>query len=455
VTAALPDLPKREILVVSDRYPPDIAGGAELSLHLMLREPALRERVLVATFDRATRGPTLRQFEGVDIIALPAPAAWPLHRLTQAKVDAMKRWPLGLKWGPFIVEAVLGLLRAPVSQGRALALWIAGPPPGGPAMDKRATDESGAPTALRAIIDRVNPKLVHADNARAIVMAAAALDGGDAPMVAVVRDHRFTRAAFDQSENANFAGDWKGATADRFAQDALSYRQDALRRARLIVATSPHLELTLGEVAISGSLCREALVPAPPPPPRPSLVQPDIFSVLLVGSVNPGKGQAHLLEALPQLLAIAPNVHIDVAGGGPDIAKLDGLVAQHAAKAHVHLHGHVSRDRLYALYAAADVVALPTLWDEPFGRAPLEAGTVSKPVVAYASGGLVETVTDGDNGFLIPTGQRDAFIEALGTLAADPDLRARMGEAGARRAAEYEPAKVADALGGLWAKAMA
>ncbi|MET0313815.1 MAG: hypothetical protein ABW275_05435, partial [Hansschlegelia sp.] len=110
MTAALPALPKREILVVSDRYPPDVAGGAELSLHLMLREPALRDRVLVATFDRAVRTPTLRRFEGVEIIALPAPAAWPLHRLTQSKVDALKRWPLGLKWGPFVLEAVRSLL---------------------------------------------------------------------------------------------------------------------------------------------------------------------------------------------------------------------------------------------------------------------------------------------------------------------------------------------------------
>ncbi|MFC7053883.1 glycosyltransferase family 4 protein [Hansschlegelia quercus] len=453
--AVLPDLPKREILVVSDRYPPDIAGGAELSLHLMLREPALRKRVLVATFDRAVRKPTLRRFEGVHIIALPAPAAWPLHRLSQAKVDAMKKWPLGFKWAPFVLEAAIGLLRAPVSQVGALALWIAGSPPGGPAMDKRATAESGAPAALRAIIDRVGPKLVHADNARAIVMAAAALSDRDTPMMAVVRDHRFTRAAFDQTQNAGLAVDWKGATADRLANDALSYRQDALRRARLVVATSRHLEQTLTAVATPGTLSREALVPAPPTPPRPSLVQPHIFSVLLVGSVNPGKGQAHLFEALPQLLAIAPNVQIDVAGDGRDIAKLKELAAQHSATDQVRLHDHVSRDRLYALYAASDAVALPTLWDEPFGRAPLEAGSVGKPVVAYASGGLVETVTDGDNGFLIPTGDRDAFIGALAKLAADPELRARMGEAGRGRAVGYEPARIAEALSNLWAKAMA
>ncbi|MET0313808.1 MAG: glycosyltransferase family 4 protein, partial [Hansschlegelia sp.] len=352
-------------------------------------------------------------------------------------------------------EAARSLLRAPACQGRALALWIAGPPPGGPAMDRRAILESGAPATLRAILDRVAPKLVHADNARAIVMAAAALDQRDTPMMAVVRDHRFTRAAFDQSEDAAAAADWKGATADRLAAEALSYRQDALKRARVVVATSRHLEQTLSAVAAPGALDREALVPAPPSPPRPSLVQPHIFRILIVGGVSPGKGQVHLLEALPQLLAIAPDVQIDVAGDGPDVAKLKELAGRHAANDRVRLHGFVSRDRLYALYAAADVVALPTLWDEPFGRAPLEAGTVSRPVVAYASGGLAETVFDGDNGFLIPKGQRDAFIEALGRLAADPELRARMGEAGRRRASEREPARVAEELAGLWAKAMA
>ena len=447
-------LPPRDVLVVSDRYPPDVAGGAELSLHLLLREPTLAARALVVTFDKALAAPGRRSLDGVEILALPAPAAWPLHRLSQARVDRLKRRPLGLKWPAFWAEAAAGALRDPRAALGPLAVRFSGEdPPGGLRMDHVAVGESGAAAMLRAAVARLRPRLVHADNARAVTLAAVALEGMGVPLLAIVRDHRFTSARFDQRFGESPAEDWRGRVAARAAEQALRFRQDMLRRAARVAATSRALAASFDRVVAADRLVRLPLIPVESPPDPPAPRPPDgRFRILLVGALNPNKGQAHLLEAWPELLARIPDAEIDVAGDGPDVTRLTEIAA--GAHGRIRPHGRLAPPALAALYAACDVVALPTLWDEPFGRVPLEAGAFARPVVAYAAGGLAETVLDGETGRLVARGDRTAFISALAELAADPAMRARMGAAGRRKALDYAPGRLAPRLESLWQETM-
>jgi glycosyltransferase involved in cell wall biosynthesis len=64
----------------------------------------------------------------------------------------------------------------------------------------------------------------------------------------------------------------------------------------------------------------------------------------------------------------------------------------------------------------------------------LEAMACGLPVVATAAGGAAEAVVDGETGILLSTGDAEEATAAIGTLLADPSLRARMGEAGRLRA---------------------
>jgi glycosyltransferase involved in cell wall biosynthesis len=57
-------------------------------------------------------------------------------------------------------------------------------------------------------------------------------------------------------------------------------------------------------------------------------------------------------------------------------------------------------------------------------------------VVGSAVGGLLEQVVEGETGLLVPRMQSEPLAAALSRLAADPALRARMGQAGRARAAE-------------------
>jgi glycosyltransferase involved in cell wall biosynthesis len=87
------------------------------------------------------------------------------------------------------------------------------------------------------------------------------------------------------------------------------------------------------------------------------------------------------------------------------------------------------RDDIPALLAAADIFTLPSHF-EGLPMSIIEAMLTGLPVVATAIRGPREQVVDGQTGYLVPPATVRPLAEALSRLAADPALRARMGEAG-------------------------
>lgn len=77
-----------------------------------------------------------------------------------------------------------------------------------------------------------------------------------------------------------------------------------------------------------------------------------------------------------------------------------------------------------------------TALGEHFGLAPVEAMAAGRPVVASASGGLLETVQNGETGFLCEP-EEAAFADALARLILDPASADRMGSAGRKRAEDF------------------
>jgi glycosyltransferase involved in cell wall biosynthesis len=83
-------------------------------------------------------------------------------------------------------------------------------------------------------------------------------------------------------------------------------------------------------------------------------------------------------------------------------------------------------------YAAFDAMMLPSA-NEGTPVSAIEALAAGRPVVATRVGGVPDVVRDGEDGFLVETGAVDALADRLARLAADPDLRRRMGDAGRAR----------------------
>jgi starch synthase len=109
----------------------------------------------------------------------------------------------------------------------------------------------------------------------------------------------------------------------------------------------------------------------------------------------------------------------------------------------------VTRAETIQLYSHARVFCCPSVY-EPFGIINLEAMACRAPVVASATGGILEVVVDGETGYLVPFKQDpvtsfpsdpDQFARDLAakltTLLKDPAACKRMGEAGRKRVEEH------------------
>jgi len=157
------------------------------------------------------------------------------------------------------------------------------------------------------------------------------------------------------------------------------------------------------------------------------------FVVAGAGRIVPEKGFDYLVRATEVILERGVDVHCLIAGDG-DKSQLEGVVSSSKVNGRVHLLGF--RDDVPDIYAGSDVVAVPSVWDEPFGYSVVEAFAAGRPVVASRTGGMVELVT-GESGYLVPPGRAGAIAEALLELVRDPNKLRRMGKSASVRAEDF------------------
>lgn len=138
-------------------------------------------------------------------------------------------------------------------------------------------------------------------------------------------------------------------------------------------------------------------------------------------------------------LAIDAFLHVDqrlrllVAGEGSARERLEERIEQLGLRRRVTLLGRVTDEQIVDLYAGARGVLFAP-YDEDYGYVTLEAFLARKPVVTAAdSGGTLEFVIDGTNGF-VTAPSAEALGEAINKLAGDARLAARLGENGHGRA---------------------
>ncbi len=141
----------------------------------------------------------------------------------------------------------------------------------------------------------------------------------------------------------------------------------------------------------------------------------------------PDKGVDYLITALGGL---RQRFRAVIAGTGPAESWLREKALSEGLGERLHFTGWLDSGALETLYARADLVVCPSVWDEPFGLVGIEAYAHAKPVVAFRVGGIPEWLVDGETGFLVPRKDTGAMAAAIDLLLADPALRARMGAAG-------------------------
>jgi len=159
-----------------------------------------------------------------------------------------------------------------------------------------------------------------------------------------------------------------------------------------------------------------------------------------LGRLSSEKGIYALADALDAAMLEAPALRALWTGNGPDAAALGDRLAGSAHADRHRLRPFASDVR--PVYAALDVLAVPSLIAESFGRVAAEAEACGVPVLASHVGGIPEAMQDGVTGLLLPPGDTGAWAKALIQLARDPVTRARMGAEGPRLVASRFEARV-------------
>ncbi|HXB65430.1 MAG TPA: glycosyltransferase family 4 protein [Solirubrobacteraceae bacterium] len=183
----------------------------------------------------------------------------------------------------------------------------------------------------------------------------------------------------------------------------------------------------------------------------------------VVAQLSPWKGHDTAIEALRLVCAAGVDAQLLLIGSAKFRARAtrydnESYVASLRAQvAAARLDDRVwwlgERDDVPALLSALDILLLPS-WEEPFGRALIEAMALEVPVIATAVGGPPEILTDGCEGLLAPPRQPKAWAQAIEALASDPERRRAMGEAGRRRVQEaFTTARHVAAVCGVYGRA--
>jgi glycosyltransferase involved in cell wall biosynthesis len=137
--------------------------------------------------------------------------------------------------------------------------------------------------------------------------------------------------------------------------------------------------------------------------------------MLAVGRLHPVKDHAFLVRACRHLKDHGLPFLCLIAGEGPERGPLERSIRKLDLQGEVKLLGHVSRQKLDAYYAAADVVVL-TSRSEGIPLVLMEAMSHSRMVLAPAITGIPELVLDGQTGFLYRPGSQADFVARVETI---------------------------------------
>ena len=286
---------------------------------------------------------------------------------------------------------------------------------------------------LRRVIRRRGIRLVHVNDGRGTLLAAAAARLAGVPIV------------------GHLHGELLFAGFGRWVTETVPAR---------IIAVSDGARRTLspgarGKAVTVYNGMTAAAFPTSPLPFLESLRARGVKVVCCFASLTPFKGCHHLVEALALLNARGWRERLAVLWIGDLIPAHADYHAWLARKVGEHGIDNLTftgwRDSPFSFYRCADAAVLPSVSAEELrfdGRAHrvvggegfpitnLEAMHFGVPVVATRISGVPEQVEDGTTGLLVEPGDPAALADALERLLSDPAAAAAMGRAGARRAEE-------------------
>lgn len=199
-----------------------------------------------------------------------------------------------------------------------------------------------------------------------------------------------------------------------------------------IVVASDHMRRQYAQQGVAGERLHAIPLFAAPAP----FVIPDgpTIDVLFLGRMTRLKGGELLLHAVQRASrSLGRAIAVTLAGDGPERQALERRARVLGVRA--SFPGWVDPERRTRLFARATLLAVPSIWPEPFGLVGLEAAPFGVPAVAFDVGGISAWLTHDHNGLLVPAHTGAGGLgDAIAAVLRDSVLRLRLAN-GARAAA--------------------
>jgi len=203
----------------------------------------------------------------------------------------------------------------------------------------------------------------------------------------------------------------------------------AARKCSVVIADSNYIANRLVEAGLSPARVKRIYIDGSISQwgsPRTHHDHPSI-RVLSVGIMQYHKGFQDLILAVKKLSTDGVPLDVTMAGDGPYYGKLLRLAERLGLMDRIKFVGRVAHQELMRLYDWCDVVVVPTITPEPFGRVAAEAMSRGRAVIGTATGGLTEIIDDGRTGYHVPPATPSAIAEKLLIFQNHRDLAEEMG----------------------------
>lgn len=315
------------------------------------------------------------------------------------------------------------------------------------AVDFAAPDDAAAERAVAAALAAERPDLIYVHKCVSLPVTRALLAGG-VPVVRMEHDHdvycmrSYKYSPWTRRICARRAGLGclfpclaflaRDRGRGRFGLRWVSYRrQMELIRLNWQFDANFVISRYMRDVLIQHGFRPDRIHLFPPiPPPRP-VTSTSNFSarnrILFVGQILRGKGLDCLLKALPRLRV---PYELVVLGDGSHRAFCEALTARLGLGGRVHFAGFVNQEQVALYYAETSLVAVPSVWPEPFAAVGLEALRYGLPVVGFDAGGIKDWLIDGVTGYLVPWMDIPRLADRIEHLLCHKEEARRLGEQG-------------------------
>lgn len=178
----------------------------------------------------------------------------------------------------------------------------------------------------------------------------------------------------------------------------------ALQRADLVVSYSSAVDRHLA----ANGIARRTIVPYfPTMPSQQGSGHATRRRVVFAGRIVRPKGVGVLIHAAREVQA-----EFVLCGDGRELEEMRALSARLGVDDRVRFTGWLDGDSLAHELAEASIVAVPSVWPEPFGLVGIEAFASGRPAVASATGGIGDWLTDGTSGLAVRPADAPALARA-------------------------------------------